>query len=106
MVACYPSPAGATECLLDLDAWDRLAADHPLLDALTPDVEALFVTRAGDGLAAYLIPVDACYALVGEVRLGWRGLDGGDEVRQRLAAFVADVATRSRPLPASPSGEA
>ena len=29
----YPSPAGATECRLDLAAWDRLAAAHPLLAA-------------------------------------------------------------------------
>jgi len=26
----YPSPAGATECTLDLAAWERLAAAHPL----------------------------------------------------------------------------
>ncbi len=31
VIASYPSPAGVTECELDLAAWDRLAADHPLL---------------------------------------------------------------------------
>jgi hypothetical protein len=95
VVACYPSPAGATECLLDLDAWDRLARTHPLLGTAAPDVEAVFVTN----LEAFLIPIDACYALVGEVRLRWSGLDGGEEVRQSMAAFLDDLRARSRPLP-------
>ncbi len=43
VVASYPSPAGVTECELDLAAWDRLAADHPLLRAPAPDVEAILV---------------------------------------------------------------
>jgi Family of unknown function (DUF5947) len=99
VVACYPSPAGATECLLDLAAWQRLTTTHPLLAAVEPDVEALFVTRAGDGPEAYLIPIDACYALVGVVRLHWTGLDGGDEVRRALASFTTDLRARSRPMP-------
>jgi len=50
VVAGYPSPGGATECELDLAAWDRLAAAYPLLAALAPDVEAIFVhRRAGQG---------------------------------------------------------
>lgn len=99
VVACYPSPAGATECELDLAAWQRLTTTHPLLAAIAPDVEALFVTRTEAGLEAYLIPIDACYALVGTVRLHWTGLDGGDEVRRALASFTADLRDRSRPLP-------
>ena len=98
VVACYPSPAGATECLLDLQAWARLSASHPLLASAVADVEAVFVTRTGTGLAVYLVPIDACYALVGAVRLRWTGFDGGDEVRRTLATFLADLQTRSRPL--------
>ena len=98
VVACYPSPAGATECLLDLAAWERLTTTHPLLAAVEPDVEALFVTRAGAVLSAYLIPIDACYALVGTIRLHWTGLDGGDEVRRALASFTTDLRARSRPM--------
>ena len=33
VVAFYPSPAGATESLLPLDAWQELVAANPLLDA-------------------------------------------------------------------------
>jgi hypothetical protein len=99
VVACYPSPAGATECLLDLDGWRELQRTYPLLRMPAADVEAVYVTRTGAGLEAFLIPIDACYALVGEVRLRWRGLDGGDEVRRAMAAFVDDLRGRSRPLP-------
>ena len=98
IVGSYPSPAGATECQLDLAAWERLAAGHPLLRALEPDVEALLITRAGRGVEAYLMPIDACYALVGRIRLLWSGLDGGAEVRDALAAFVADLRSRATAL--------
>lgn len=43
VVASYPSAAGVTECELDLAAWERLAAAHPLLATPEKDVEALFV---------------------------------------------------------------
>jgi hypothetical protein len=97
-VACYPSPAGATECLLDLGSWDRLRRTYPLLAAPAPDVEAVFVTRTGTGPEAFVVPIDACYALVGEVRMGWRGIDGGSAVHGALAGFVADLRRRSRSL--------
>jgi hypothetical protein len=75
VVAGYPSPGGATECELDLAAWDRLTAAYPLLAALAPDVEAIFVSAR----EVFLIPIDECYSLVGELRLRWQGFDGGAE---------------------------
>jgi hypothetical protein len=102
VVACYPSPAGATECLLDLESWQRLRHTYPLLAAPAADVEAVFVTAAatGAGLDTFVVPIDACYALVGEVRLRWQGIDGGEPVRRVLAAFVDDLRVRSRPVTA------
>jgi Family of unknown function (DUF5947) len=94
VVAGYPSPGGATECELDLAAWDRLAAAYPLLGALAPDVEAIFVNRP----EAFLIPVDECYSLVGELRLKWQGFDGGAEARAALAAFLDGLRRRAVPL--------
>jgi hypothetical protein len=94
VVACYPSPAGATESLLDLDGWNRVAAEHPLLGAALPDVEAVFVSNR----EAFLVPIDACYRLVGTLRLAWHGFDGGQEVRDALAAFLATARERSRPI--------
>jgi hypothetical protein len=98
VVAGYPSPGGATECELDLAAWDRLAAAHPLLGTLTPDVEAIFVNRSQDGNEVFLIPVDECYSLVGELRMKWQGFDGGAEARAALAAFLDGLRRRAVPL--------
>ena len=95
VVASYPSPAGATECELDLGAWDRLARAHPLLQALTPDVEAILVVREPTA-ETFLLPIDMCYALAGALRVNWHGFDGGTEVRQILSAFLADLKRRAR----------
>lgn len=100
VVGCYPSPSGATECELELGEWQRLAEAYPLLREPTPDLEGVLVNRTPAGVEAYLLPIDMCYALVGEIRLRWRGLDGGSEVHEAMAAFLADVRDRSVPLSA------
>ncbi len=94
----YPSPAGATQCRLDLAAWDRLATDHPLLAAMAPDVEAALICRTEEGVEHFLVPVDACYELAGRMRLYWRGFDGGEQARQSIADFLGQVRSRARPL--------
>jgi hypothetical protein len=95
VVAGYPSPGGATECELDLAAWDRLAAAHPLLGTLAPDVEAIFVNRTEAGNEVFLIPIDECYALVGELRMKWQGFDGGAEAHAALAVFLDGLRRRA-----------
>jgi uncharacterized protein DUF5947 len=103
MVAFYPGPAGATESELPLDAWVSVSADNPDLALLAPDVEALLVRteRRGSGsLRCHLVPIDACYELVGALRSVWRGFDGGAEARQRIDAFFEMVAERSKPASA------
>jgi hypothetical protein len=95
VVAGYPSPGGPTECELDLSAWDRLAATHPLLGAIAPDVEAILVNRTEQGNEVFLIPIDLCYSLVGELRLLWQGFDGGAEVRAALATFLDGLRQRA-----------
>jgi Family of unknown function (DUF5947) len=96
VVAGYPGPGGATECELDLAAWDRLVAAYPLLGRLAPDVEAIFVNRTDSEV--FLIPIDECYSLVGELRMKWQGFDGGAEARAALAAFLAGVRQRAVPI--------
>jgi uncharacterized protein DUF5947 len=98
VVAGYPSPGGMTECELDLAAWDRLVAGYPLLAAMTPDVEAVFVNRTEHGNEVFLLPIDECYALVGELRRRWQGFDGGAEAHAALAAFLAGLRDRARTL--------
>jgi hypothetical protein len=98
VVACYPSPAGATESLLDLDEWTRLRQAYPLLREPAADVEAVYVAHSDAGRETYLVPIDACFAVVGMVRLHWRGPDGGATVRRAMAEFLADLRARSRSL--------
>ena len=93
IVAGYPSPGGMTECELDLQAWDQLVTTYPLVAALTPDVEALFVNRADEEM--FLIPIDECYALVGELRLRWQGFDGGAEAHAAVAEFLSGLRQRA-----------
>jgi len=94
--AFYPSPAGATESTLNLQAWDRLTAAHPLLAAADADVEAILICRTDSGVEYFLVPIDACYELAGRMRLHWRGFDGGTEARQSIAEFLSRVRSRSR----------
>ena len=105
VVAGYPSPGGPTECELDLEAWDRIAVDHPLFAAMTPDVEAIFVNRTELGNEVFLIPIDMCYSLVGELRMLWQGFDGGSEVRAALATFLTGVRKRARVLTPQLAGQ-
>jgi hypothetical protein len=97
VVGGYPSPAGVTECELDLAAWDRLAAAHPLLRELEPDVEAILVVR-DHGTQVFLIPIDTCYSLAGALRLNWHGFDGGAEVRQIIADYLTGLRQRAREI--------
>ena len=100
----YPSPAGATECALDLPAWQRLAAGHPLLGQAEPDVEAVLISQDETaGIEYFIVPVDACYELAGRMRMLWRGFDGGTEARQSIAEFLADVRRRAKAAPRDPS---
>jgi hypothetical protein len=96
IVACYPSPAGATESELDLASWSDLAAANPTLADVEPDVEAVLVRRHGDGdFTCLVVPIDACYELVGLVRQYWSGFQGGDEVWQHIDEFFATLLARA-----------
>jgi hypothetical protein len=98
VAAFYPSPAGATESLLSLEAWAGVVAANPVMTDLAPDVEALLVRRAGQGFECFLVPIDACYELVGLVRMHWKGFDGGQEAWEAIDGFFDAVRERSRPL--------
>jgi hypothetical protein len=92
----YPSPAGVTECRLDLHRWEQLVASYPLLGAPSPDVEAALISRSDAGVEYFVVPIDACYELAGRMRLYWRGFDGGTEARESIAAFLTGVRSRAR----------
>ena len=106
VAAFYPSPAGATESMLSLDSWEEIVAANPDLATLLPDVEA-FLVRSADrhsGTAdaeCYLVPIDVCYELVGELRRLWKGFDGGTEAHAALDAFFDRIRTKAKPSVAS-----
>lgn len=96
MVAMYPSPAGATESLLPLTAWEKLVAQNPELTKLEPDVEALLVNRVGEKRDHFIVPIDKCFELVGSIRMHWRGFTGGEEVWREIDRFFTDLKTQAR----------
>jgi hypothetical protein len=98
-VAFYPSPAGATESLLPLSSWDRILAGNPELPEPEPDVEALLIDRRQSGFACHLVPIDACYELVGLVRLHWKGFHGGQEAWTAIDGFFAELEQRGQAVP-------
>jgi Family of unknown function (DUF5947) len=96
VVAYYPSPAGPTESLLELDAWSELERANPVLGELERDVEALLVNRSRGARQYFLVPIEDCYSLVGLIRTRWRGLTGGREVWEEIEAFFEGLAGRSK----------
>jgi hypothetical protein len=99
VVALYPGPAGATESLLRLETWQEIVRQNPLLERLAPDVEALLVHRSLEGCVCYIVPIDACYELVGRIRRRWKGFDGGEEARHEIQAFFAGLRLKSEESP-------
>jgi hypothetical protein len=95
VMAMYPSPAGAIESLLSLESWSEIAAEHPALQKLEPDVETFLVNRVGTTAQYYIAPIDECYRLVGLIRMHWRGLSGGPEVWKEIHQFFGDLKSRS-----------
>jgi len=91
VVAFYPSPAGATEALVPVEAWQALMEDNPLLRDLMPDVEALLVNRIQQNREHYRAGIDKCYELVGLLRTHWRGLSGGSAVWEAIGRFFAGL---------------
>jgi hypothetical protein len=100
MVTLYPSPAGAVESQLRLDAWDEIMQQNRVLRNLRPDIEALLVNRVGHAhelsrAEYYIAPIDECYRLVGLIRANWKGLSGGPEVWGEIGRFFSDLRSRA-----------
>ena len=99
--ALYPSPAGATESLLPLAAWNNIVQANPALHQLEPDVEALLVNRVGQARETapaeyYIVPIDACYKLVGLIRLHWRGFGRHGSLAGDRAIFSRTCAPKAK----------
>ena len=93
--AMYPSPAGAIESLLSIESWSAIATEQPALQKMAPDVETFLVNRITTPAQYYIVPIDECYALVGLIRMHWRGLSGGTEVWEEIHRFFTGLRERS-----------
>jgi hypothetical protein len=91
VVALYPSPAGATESELPMEAWRELCAANPVLDTLEPDAEGLIVNRLGAPAQHVIAPIDRCYALVGLVKMRWEGISGGPGLTDAVRGYLEDL---------------
>jgi hypothetical protein len=91
VVAFYPGPAGATESLMTLDAWDAIVAENPVLLELDTDTEALLANRVGNKREHFRVSIDACYRLVGLLRLHWRGFSGGSDAWEQIDRFFDEL---------------
>jgi hypothetical protein len=96
--AFYPSPMGATESALTLEAWERVEESNPVLSQIESDVEALLVNRARGARRYWLVPIDECYGLVGLIRTRWKGLSGGEEVWVEIDRFFGGAGPALRPV--------
>jgi Family of unknown function (DUF5947) len=97
VLAFYPSPAGAVESLLSLEAWQALVEQNPVVATFEPDVEALLVNRVNGARGYYRCPIDECFKLVGLIRIHWKGLSGGTQAWDEVARFFSSLEERSRP---------
>lgn len=95
VIVLYPSPAGATESLLDFESWREIVADNPILQEMETDTEALLINRVGKASDYFIVPIDECYRLVGLIRTKWKGLSGGTEVWEAINGFFAEMKSRT-----------
>ncbi len=99
VVAFYPSPAGATESELSLEAWDALVERNPALAELDADAEALIINRLSDPPQYVIAPIDDSYALVGLIKSRWEGISGGSALEQAVPEFFAALQARASGTP-------
>ena len=95
VIALYPSPAGATECELDLESWQRLVAENPALATLEADAEALIVNRMAEDPKHVIAPIDVAYQLVGVVKTSWEGISGGRATEEAVARYFEGLRERA-----------
>ena len=95
MVALYPSPAGATECELYLEAWEELVALNPVLADSSPTSRRWSSTAYRARREHAIVPIDRCYELVGTIKANWTGISGGSAVEDAVGASSAGCGRRA-----------
>jgi len=99
VVALYPSPAGATECELHLESWQKLVTLNPILNDLEADAEAFVVNRISGEHQHAIVPIDECYRLVGVIKSTWEGISGGNAISNAVPKFFSYVRQKAGVAP-------
>ena len=97
--AMYPSPAGATQSPIDVETWDALTEEHPVLRQMAPDIEALLINRTGPARDSLIVPIDRCFALAGIIRTHWRGFSGGGHVWKEIEQLLTELRVEAGLMP-------
>jgi hypothetical protein len=95
VVAFYPAPTGATESQLSLQVWEHLEQLNPALRDLAHDLEALLINRTQEQPEYYIVPIDACYRLVGLMRSSWQGIAGGQGAFDAIGSYFRELKERA-----------
>jgi hypothetical protein len=91
----YPSPAGPVRSALDSESTAVLTRHYPAARELLIDVEAIILCAVGERRAAFRVPVDECFRLVGLTRRNFRGASGGAPWWSALEGWVSELVQRS-----------
>ena len=92
VVGLYPSPAGATECELDLEAWEQLVRREPgARETSRPTPRRWSSTGWRRRRSTRSSPIDVAYQLVGVVKASWEGISGGRATEEAVAGYFAGL---------------
>jgi hypothetical protein len=94
--AYCPGSTEASESAVPLDVWRDVERVMPALATMLHDVEALLVSRSDRAIEAAIVPVDACYELVGRIRQARREPRADDRVNREIRAFFARIGEMMR----------
>jgi len=79
------------EAALPLDVWRDVERAVPAVATMAHDVEGLLIRRTDTLIDAAIVPIDACYQLLGRIRQKWCRGQGGNAVPGEIDAFIARV---------------
>lgn len=97
LTTAYRPGADASESAVPLDVWREVERVTPALTTMLHDVEALVVRRTDRAIDAAIVPIDACYELIGRIRQASRDPHGDDEVSRQIDVFFARIAVMAQP---------
>jgi hypothetical protein len=95
VIVLYPSPAGATESLLDFDSWQAIVQTNPQLQRMNQTLKLCLLIGSRKPPTTSSFQSTSVTSSVGLIRTKWKGLSGGVEVWEAINDFFAVLRNRS-----------